>query len=95
MYPAVWLTGSVDGPGRTTRLGNHWGRGEAPAIGWNGSCSRPQIPLSASTRRARFCSPTWLATNYGLQYVGYYLTASAALTLVGLSLIKETRGNAL
>lgn len=38
---------------------------------------------------------TWLATKYGLPYVGYYLTASAALTLVGLALIRETRGEAL
>ena len=29
---------------------------------------------------------TWLATNYGLQSVGYYLSASAALTLVGTRL---------
>ena len=34
---------------------------------------------------------TWLATHYGLAYVGYYLTASAALTLIGLLSIRETR----
>jgi metabolite-proton symporter len=34
---------------------------------------------------------TWLATHYGLQFVGYYLTASAVLTLVGLILTKETK----
>lgn len=34
---------------------------------------------------------TWLARNYGLQFVGYYLTASAVLTLVGLSLLRETK----
>ena len=34
---------------------------------------------------------TWLAENYGLQYVGYYLTASALLTLVGLTGIPETK----
>jgi len=33
----------------------------------------------------------WLAKNYGLQYVGYYLAASATLTFVGLLLIRETR----
>jgi metabolite-proton symporter len=33
---------------------------------------------------------TWLAKNYGLQYVGYYLSASAVLTFVGLLLIRET-----
>ncbi len=34
---------------------------------------------------------TWLAKNYGLQYVGYYLTGSAALTFCGLLLIRETK----
>jgi MFS family permease len=36
---------------------------------------------------------TWLAKTYGLQYVGYYLTASAVLTLFGLLLIRETKDN--
>jgi MFS family permease len=34
---------------------------------------------------------TWLAKSYGLRYVGYYLSASAALTLVGLMMIRETK----
>lgn len=34
---------------------------------------------------------TWLAKNYGLQYVGYYLSASAVLTFLGLLSIRETR----
>jgi metabolite-proton symporter len=34
---------------------------------------------------------TWLATHYGLQYVGYYLTTSAVLTLVGLLATRETK----
>jgi MFS family permease len=34
---------------------------------------------------------TWLARTYGLQYVGYYLTASAVLTFFGLFLIRETK----
>jgi hypothetical protein len=37
----------------------------------------------------------WLAKNYGLQYVGYYLTAAAALTLVGLLAIRETKDDSL
>ena len=36
---------------------------------------------------------TWLAKTYGLQYVGYYLTASAVFTLFGLLLIRETKDN--
>ncbi len=34
---------------------------------------------------------TWLAKNYGLPYVGYYLTVSALLTLLGLLSIRETK----
>ncbi len=35
---------------------------------------------------------TWLASKYGLAHVGYYLTASAALSFIGLLLIRETKG---
>ena len=35
---------------------------------------------------------TWLAKTYGINYVGYYLSASAVITLVGLLAIHETRG---
>ena len=38
---------------------------------------------------------TWLAKNYGLAYVGYYLTASALLTLVGLVWSSETKDDSL
>jgi metabolite-proton symporter len=34
---------------------------------------------------------TWLATNRGLPYVGFYLTACASLSFLGLLLIPETR----
>ena len=34
---------------------------------------------------------TWLAQNYGLQYVGYYLSGVAALSLVGLLATRETK----
>ncbi|WP_231737932.1 MFS transporter [Terracidiphilus gabretensis] len=37
----------------------------------------------------------WLASHYGLQYVGYYLTASAILTLIGLFMIRETKDETL
>jgi metabolite-proton symporter len=33
---------------------------------------------------------TWLAKNYGLSYVGYYLSLSAVITLLGLLAIRET-----
>ena len=32
---------------------------------------------------------TWLARNYGLAYVGYYLAGAAALTCVGLAMMRE------
>jgi metabolite-proton symporter len=38
---------------------------------------------------------TWLARTYGLEYVGYYLSAAAALTLVGLFITRETGGERL
>jgi metabolite-proton symporter len=38
---------------------------------------------------------TWLATTYGLQYVGYYLSAAAVLTLVGLFAVRETKDDEL
>jgi metabolite-proton symporter len=38
---------------------------------------------------------TWLAQHYGLPYVGYYLTAAAALTLLGLLGIRETKDDTL
>ena len=34
---------------------------------------------------------TSLATKYGLQYVGYYLTGAAVLTFIGLLATRETR----
>jgi MFS family permease len=34
---------------------------------------------------------TWLATRFGLQYVGYYLTVAAGLTLAGLFAMRETK----
>ena len=33
---------------------------------------------------------TWLATNYGLQYVGYYLSAAALISLGALLLTRRT-----
>jgi len=38
---------------------------------------------------------TWLAQNYGLQFVGYYVVGTSALTLVGLLAMRETRNQSL
>lgn len=35
---------------------------------------------------------TWLAKSFGLQYVGYYLSAAAVITFLGLLSIRETKG---
>jgi MFS family permease len=32
---------------------------------------------------------TWLASTYGLAYVGYYLSAAGALTLIALLMVRE------
>ncbi len=34
---------------------------------------------------------TWLAKNYGLQYVGYYLMFAAGVTMIGLLGLRETK----
>lgn len=36
---------------------------------------------------------TWLGKNYGLPYVGFYLTAAAVISLFGLLLVRETRAD--
>jgi MFS family permease len=36
---------------------------------------------------------TWLAQRHGLASVGYYLSASAVLTFIGLLAIRETRND--
>jgi MFS family permease len=38
---------------------------------------------------------TWLAKTYGLRFVGYYLTAAAVVTLLGLLAARETKDNEL
>jgi metabolite-proton symporter len=38
---------------------------------------------------------TWLATAYGLQYVGYYLSGAAVMTLIGLFATRETKDDEL
>jgi metabolite-proton symporter len=38
---------------------------------------------------------TWLAKNYGLNYVGYYLSLASLVTLIGLLMARETKGETL
>jgi MFS family permease len=34
---------------------------------------------------------TWLARHYGINYVGYYLTVIALITILGLLSVRETK----
>jgi MFS family permease len=38
---------------------------------------------------------TWLAQHYGLEYVGYYLSAACAISIAGLLATRETRNEQL
>ena len=38
---------------------------------------------------------TWLATGYGINFVGYYLAGAAVVTMVGLLMVRETRDTGL
>jgi metabolite-proton symporter len=38
---------------------------------------------------------TWLATRFGLRFVGYYLACAATLTLIALIFVRETRDESL
>jgi MFS family permease len=38
---------------------------------------------------------TWLATTYGLAYVGYYLSAAAVISLLALWMTRETARDSL
>ena len=38
---------------------------------------------------------TWLATTYGLQAVGYYLSAATVLAVIGLIMARETKDESL
>ena len=38
---------------------------------------------------------TWLATNHGLQFVGYYLTLAAVFSLLAFLAMRETKNQPL
>lgn len=38
---------------------------------------------------------TWLAVNKGLEYVGYYLSGAAVVTLIALWMTRETKDEGL
>ncbi|MDR3735216.1 MAG: MFS transporter, partial [Acidobacteriaceae bacterium] len=64
------------------------------AVRYTGS----SLSFSLAAIAGASCAPyiaVWLATHYGLRYVGYYLSASALLTLVGVFLVKETKDESL
>ena len=65
------------------------------------SCFRPGVRYTGSSVTFNLAGifgaslapyvATWLAQRHGSHYVGYYLSAAAALTLVGLLAIGETK----
>ena len=65
-------------------------RGRKPTNRYTGSCLAFSMAGILGASLAPYIA-TWLAKSYGLQWVGYYLTAAAALTCVGLLLIRETQ----
>jgi MFS family permease len=61
-----------------------------PAVRYTGS----SLAFSAASILGASFTPyigTKLATTYGLQYVGYYLSAAALLSIVGLLVIRENK----
>jgi len=60
------------------------------AVRYTGSSLAFNLAGILGASLARYIA-TWLAKTYGLQYVGYYLTASAILSFIGLLMIRETK----
>ncbi len=59
-----------------------------PAVRYTGSSLTFNIAGIFGASLAPYIA-TWLAGHYGLAYVGYYLTVSACLTLVGLVFVRS------
>jgi MFS family permease len=64
------------------------------AVRYSGSSLTFNLAGIAGASLAPYAA-TWLATTYGLHTVGYYLSGSAALSMLGLALTRETKDAAL
>jgi metabolite-proton symporter len=83
------LTGLVYGP-----LGTFLSELFPTAVRYTGSSIAYNIAGILGASLAPYIA-TWLATRFGLSFVGYYLTFAAGLSLVGLFLSAETKDAAL
>jgi len=79
------LTGLVYGP-----LGTVLSEMFPTAVRYTGSSIAFNVAGIFGATLASYAA-TWLAQNYGLQYVGYYLSSVAALSLLGLLATRETK----
>ena len=79
------LTGLVYGP-----LGTVLSEMFPTAVRYTGSSIAFNVAGIFGASLAPYAA-TWLAQQYGLQYVGYYLSGVAALSLIGLLATKETK----
>ena len=89
MSIGMGLTGLVYGP-----LGTMLSELFPTAIRYSGSSLTFNLAGIFGASLAPYFA-TSLAQNYGLQYVGYYLTGAALLSLVGLLMTRETKDEVL
>ncbi|MCP5471235.1 MAG: MHS family MFS transporter [Sinobacteraceae bacterium] len=85
MIVGLLLTGFVYGP-----LGTQLSELFPTAVRYSGTSMAFNLAGIFGASLAPYIA-TWLARTYDLQYVGYYLSAAAALSLMGLLYARETR----
>ncbi len=85
MVVGMCLTGLVYGP-----LGTVLSELFPTAVRYTGSSLTFNLAGIFGASLAPYIA-TWLARNYGLSYVGYYLSGAAVLTLLGLLATRETK----
>ncbi|MEZ5486253.1 MAG: MFS transporter [Steroidobacteraceae bacterium] len=85
MIVGLLLTGFVYGP-----LGTQLSELFPTAIRYSGTSMAFNLAGIFGASLAPYIA-TWLARTYNLQYVGFYLSAAAALSLMGLLYARETR----
>ncbi len=79
------LIGAVYGP-----LGTHLSEQFPTTVRYSGTAITYNLGGILGASLAPYAS-IWLARNYGLAAVGWYIAASGALALVGIALVRETR----
>lgn len=87
MSLGLGLMGMTYGP-----LGTYLAELFPPAVRYTGSSLTFNLGGILGASLAPYAA-TWLASNLGLQYVGYYLTAAALLTLIALVLTEKSQAD--